>query len=69
MVDIAMCQGIGCGRKEQCYRYKASPGFRQVYCFPPRKGLECDMFWPIIDKSHIQKISEEYLDPETTKDC
>jgi hypothetical protein len=25
MADLAMCEGVGCERREECYRHRATP--------------------------------------------
>ena len=46
MPDITMCNGTNCELASTCYRYKATPGFRQSYfAKTPIKGGECDYYW------------------------
>lgn len=48
MPDIAMCNGEGCPKKDECYRHTAKPSeFRQSYFVeaPFKEGV-CDHFWP-----------------------
>jgi hypothetical protein len=49
MPDITMCSGRGCPKKDQCYRYKATPNqYWQSYFVEPPFGLkkadECEHF-------------------------
>lgn len=47
MADITMCDGTGCPRKAQCYRYTARPSQRQSYFakVPLNVDGSCDHFW------------------------
>lgn len=49
MPDIAMCPGIQCETKNNCYRYRAKPEeFGQTYAdFRPDKEGICTRFWDI----------------------
>lgn len=54
MPDIAMCMGVKCPIRENCYRYKAVPNFRQTYFEKaPIKNCDCDYYWPL--KSEDEK--------------
>lgn len=50
-MDISMCSGRGCEKKDECYRHTAKPNeFRQSYFTNPPieevKGVQvCDYFW------------------------
>lgn len=43
MPDITMCTGVGCPRKESCYRFLAKPSDRQSYFTKPpvKENGEC----------------------------
>lgn len=59
MPDIAMCFGVGCKDREQCYRFKAEPNpYRQSYAdFKPKEGEgRCDDFVPAIAKSQMKRL-------------
>ena len=46
MPDIAMCKGIDCPFKLQCYRFTAKPSDYQTYfADPPIKNEKCDYYW------------------------
>ena len=47
MADIAMCAGLTCPRKEQCYRYTAPKNeYRQAYFsqIPLEKDNSCEYY-------------------------
>ncbi len=53
MADITMCAGVSCPKKEECYRYKATPSNWQSYfCNVPydQETRECEMFLAMEDK-------------------
>ena len=51
MADITMCNGIGCEKKDQCYRHTATPSRYQSYFLnSPIKvdkdnKQKCSLFW------------------------
>lgn len=47
MPDITMCEGDGCPKREQCWRYTAEPSlYRQAYFIAsPVKDGACEYFW------------------------
>jgi hypothetical protein len=49
MPDISMCSNHSCPSKEDCFRYKATPGRYQSYAdFAPPKGeKKCDYFMEV----------------------
>ena len=52
MPDISMCLNSECSLKQNCYRYRAVPGFNQSYTmFIPvnrlKTGESCDYFYKI----------------------
>jgi hypothetical protein len=67
MPDITMCPGITydgvvCGLRETCYRYKATPSeYCQSYFYygpvDTADGQTCDYFWPIESKSQLKRIN------------
>ena len=50
MPDISMCPGLHCQKKEECYRFTATPStYLQAYMLPlATNGREggCEHFWP-----------------------
>lgn len=49
MPDIAMCANQNCPKRNECYRYTATPSpTRQSYAsFQPTLGSDrCEYFWP-----------------------
>lgn len=51
--DIAMCQNQDCPSRNECWRFRAVPSYRQSYgtWFKPADGKDrCDDFWPIEDR-------------------
>ena len=52
MVDISMCSGEGCPRKNECYRHRAKDAgeYQSWFARPPLESdLNCDEFleiWP-----------------------
>jgi len=55
MPDISMCAGNNCELKDNCWRYKATPSYRQSwFATPPFESIfECDYFWEM--EKHIIK--------------
>ena len=50
MADITMCSGVGCGRKDNCYRFTAPVNeYRQSYFInPPIDEFDdCEYYWKI----------------------
>lgn len=49
MADITMCFGQGCKKKEQCYRFKATPDERRQSYFVGKPDMKenCSYFWPL----------------------
>jgi hypothetical protein len=52
MPDITMCKGAGCPKKENCYRYTAtpSPHWQSWFMNVPwekEKPNECHMYCPV----------------------
>lgn len=47
-MDISKCDGVGCDRKETCYRYtaKADPIY-QSYIRPINRGEKCEDYWKV----------------------
>lgn len=58
MPDITMCSGVKCLKKEKCWRFTATPGYRQsMFAYPPMRIMEkdkqvCDYFWDNSQKSN-----------------
>lgn len=55
MPDISMCPGDDCPRKEDCYRYTATPSpYRQSYFAKPvydkKDKAKCTYFWGTMKK-------------------
>lgn len=57
MPDISMCANWSCPRKDDCYRFKATPNpFRQSYAdFSPDADGDCEYFW---DNTKQQKANK-----------
>jgi hypothetical protein len=50
MPDISMCHGAWCPKKAECFRFTATPGYRQAYTdFDKVRGEDsvCRYFWPV----------------------
>ena len=46
MPDITMCSGIGCPKKQSCYRHTAKASdYQSFFMTPPIKDGECDHYW------------------------
>ena len=61
MPDIAMCEGIGCDIREQCYRHTAEPNpYRQTYYAVPPKDEDgnCNEF---IANEELRKARKEFI--------
>lgn len=47
MPDLTKCRDAACPRSVQCWRFTAPASERQSWFAPsPRRGAECDAFWP-----------------------
>lgn len=57
MADITMCNGNGCPKKDNCYRFKANPNllWQSYFMETPYKDDKCDMYWPI-EKKKKKKV-------------
>lgn len=57
MSDITMCNGADCPKKNECYRFLATPSeYRQSYFItPPIENGKCDEFWNAKPKSTKEK--------------
>lgn len=60
-MDITMCKGQNCDKKESCYRFKAEPNrFRQSYFvetpWVDHHGEQvCDKYWPTKEQETKKK--------------
>ena len=54
MADITKCEGVGCYRKESCYRYTAPANdlWQSYFLSSPKKMDDCPEFWPIESKEY-----------------
>lgn len=62
--DISMCRNEDCPSKEDCYRFKATPGFWQSYMlfeFDKDKG-KCDSYWKLGVRDISNRLYEEEED-------
>lgn len=55
MADIAMCQGEGCPKRDECYRHTAPKSLHRQSYFTeaPLKAsepFECDYYLPILQR-------------------
>lgn len=52
MADISLCNGDGCSKKEQCYRFTAKPSSYQTYFASPplEKNGDCSFYWNNYDR-------------------
>ena len=58
MVDITMCDGKDCPKKQDCYRYLAKKAKRMQTFFrrAPGKDGKCGHFWPVVvDGKNMKK--------------
>ncbi|WZE63565.1 hypothetical protein PANI_CDS0045 [Maribacter phage Panino] len=57
MPDISMCSNHTCLRKEDCYRFTATPNpYRQSYArFQPHADGDCEWYW---DNEKQQKANQ-----------
>ena len=63
MADIAMCNGINCPMKKDCYRHTATPNERwQTMISEPidLDTLSCSYFW---DNKPYKKLKEDNGNP------
>ena len=58
MPDITMCKGTNCPKKNECYRFLATPSeYRQSYFIdPPYEKDKCDEFWNVVP---IKGVNDE----------
>ena len=50
MADISKCEGVGCNKKETCYRFLLPANqYRQSYIQPEAQNGGCDYYWPTED--------------------
>lgn len=49
MADITKCEGVGCYRKESCYRYTAPANdlWQSYFVGSPMRMDGCASYWPI----------------------
>jgi hypothetical protein len=50
MPDISMCHGAWCPKKAECFRFTATPAYRQCYSdYDKVRGENgaCKYFWPV----------------------
>ena len=67
MPDITMCQNQSCGKKDQCYLYRAIPSqYRQSYFNgnPNKEDGSCEYFCQIHDGMKLNE--NEKLDKSLT---
>jgi hypothetical protein len=52
MPDITMCANTHCKYNHECYRYTATPSFRQSFYMHDVRNDDgtCDQFWPITSR-------------------
>lgn len=57
MADITICAGSECTKREECYRFKATPSMWQTYSaeFRQDENGDCDYFIPLKRKKIIKK--------------
>ena len=65
MADITKCEGVGCYRKESCYRYTAPANdlWQSYFVGSPKKMDGCSEYWPISGDE-----SKEYEDRSRHRD-
>lgn len=66
MPDIAMCDGSGCPRRNDCYRHRATPtpGWQAYGFFPRLPDGSCDRFWQVQKGDRLAPVAD---DPPTTR--
>ena len=47
MVDITKCHGIGCDKRDNCYRYTSKPGLYQAYGNCDGQKKPCVHYMPL----------------------
>lgn len=49
MPDITMCTGVGCNKKDTCYRFTATPsGWQSYFCVSPiDQDGNCESYWEV----------------------
>ena len=57
-MDICKCTGIGCPKKQSCYRYTAEASdYQSFFMTPPIKDNECTYYWD--DEMYKEEDDEE----------
>ena len=62
MPDISMCPGTACTKRNECYRYRATPSeYRQSFftIAPMNSDGDCEYFWSIEGYTRLQPIKTE----------
>lgn len=63
MVDISMCRGIGCDKRNSCYRHRAVPSPHwQSYMQPNEVGDACKWYQPLMIGDVIRPEVKEEAD-------
>jgi hypothetical protein len=58
MVDIAMCNGRDCKKKETCYRYLAFPAEYQTFLVIPETDTsKCEHFWRCRNPKELREMN------------
>ena len=74
MADITKCEGVGCYRKESCYRYTAPANdlWQSYFVGSPKKMDGCPEYWPLEeskeyeDRSRYRNNYESQEDPRSS---
>ena len=61
MTDIAKCNGIGCNKKDTCFRYLATDSEYQSYILISDVN-NCDHYWQIQNKDALKMLQREWDD-------
>ena len=67
MPDICMCNGKGCPKKEECYRYRAvpTPHFQSRFVTAPWKDGGCNYWEPVGIGDTVRAVEEEKVSGPT----
>lgn len=61
MPDITMCAGFNCPKRENCYRFTATPNpYHQSYFSDaPWTGTTCPEFWDNSDMKGVKDVEDD----------
>ena len=59
MVDICMCSGSDCDKRDSCFRFMAiADEYQSFFDGTPDEDGNCDYYWELNDTDDIEAMSE-----------